>query len=56
MFLANFIFVVSHEKIYPAVHLNTLKVLTSLLSQRKMYQKFTSFRYCYVLNRVKKED
>ena len=30
MFLANFIFVVSHLKIHSAVHLNTSKALTSL--------------------------
>ena len=29
-FLANFIFVVSHFKKHPAVHLNTLKALTPL--------------------------
>ena len=29
-FLANFVFVVSHLKIHPAVHLNISKVLTSL--------------------------
>ena len=35
MLLANFIFVVSHLKMYPSVHLNTLKALTSLQSKRK---------------------
>ena len=30
MFLANFIFVVSHLKVHPTVHLNTSKALTSL--------------------------
>ena len=30
MFLAHFIFVVSHLKIHPAVHFNTLKAMTSL--------------------------
>ena len=30
MLLANLIFVASHLKIHPAVHLNTSKVLTSL--------------------------
>ena len=34
MFLANFIFAVSHLKIRPAVHLNTSKDLTSLLSKK----------------------
>ena len=29
MFLANLVFVVSHLKIQPAAHLNTLKALTS---------------------------
>ena len=52
MFLANFIFVVSHLKIHPAVHLNTSKALTSLQSERKVYQKFTSFCYSYALTRV----
>ena len=51
----NFSFVVSHLKIHPAVHLNTLKALTSLQSKRKVYEKFTSFRYSYVLTRVKKD-
>ena len=36
MFLVNFIFVVSHLKINPAVHLNTLKAMTSLQSKRKV--------------------
>ena len=53
MFLANFIFV-SHLKIHQAFHLNTLKALTFHFS-RKVYQKFTSFRYSYVLTRVKKD-
>ena len=30
MFLANFTFAVLHLKIYPAVHLNTMKAMTSL--------------------------
>ena len=37
MFLANFISVVSHLKIHPAVHLNTLKALVSLQLKRKTY-------------------
>ena len=37
MYLANFIFVVSHLKIHPAVHLNTSKALTSLWSKTKAY-------------------
>ena len=37
MFLAKFIFFVSHLKIDPAVHLNTLNALTSLQSKRKAY-------------------
>ena len=37
MFFANFIFVVSHLKIHPAVHLNNSKALTSLQSKRKVY-------------------
>ena len=36
-FLANFSFVVSHLKIHSAVHLNTLKVLTSVYSKRKVH-------------------
>ena len=36
MFLANFISVISHLKIHPAVHLNTAKALTSLQSKRKV--------------------
>ena len=34
MFLANLVFIVSNLKIHPAVHLNTLKPLTS---KRKDY-------------------
>ena len=30
LFLANFIFVVSHLKIYPVIYLNTLKALKAL--------------------------
>ena len=37
LFLANFIFVVSHLKIHPAIPLNTSIGLTSLLSERKVY-------------------
>ena len=36
MFLPYFIFVISHSKIHPAVHLNTSKALTSLQSKRKI--------------------
>ena len=36
-FLADFIFVVSHSKIHPAVHLNSPTALTSLKSKRKVY-------------------
>ena len=43
MFFANFIFVVSHLKILPAVHLNTLKAMISLQSKKKVYEKFISF-------------
>ena len=49
--LANFIFVVLHLKIHLTVHLNTWKALTSLLSKRKVYSKFS---YSDVLTRVKK--
>ena len=52
MFLANFIFVVSHLKIHSAVHLNTSKALTSLKSKRKVHEKYTSFRYSCALTRV----
>ena len=56
MFLAHFIFTVSRLKIHPAVALlNTSKALTSLLSKRKVYQKFIRFRNSYVLTRVKKD-
>ena len=55
MFLANFIFVVSHLKIHPVVHLNTSKALTSLYSKRNVYWKFTSFRFSYILTRVEKD-
>ena len=54
MFLANFISIVSHLKIHPAVPLNALKALTSLYSKRKVYSKFASFHY-YVLTCVKKD-
>ena len=43
MFLANFIFVVSHLKIHQVVHLNTLKALTSLQSKRKVYSSLLAF-------------
>ena len=55
MFLASFIFVVSHLKIHPAVHLNTLKALTSLDLERKVCYKFISFRYSYTLTCDKKK-
>ena len=54
MFLANFIFVVSHLKTHPAVHLNTLKALTSFNQKEKFIKKFTSFCYSDVLTHVKK--
>ena len=38
-FFANFIFVVSHLKILPAVHLNTLKAMISLQSKKKSLWK-----------------
>ena len=53
MFLANFIFVVWHLKINPAAHLNTWKAFKSLQSKRKLYRRFTSFCYSYVLTPVK---
>ena len=34
MFLGDFIFVVSHLEIHPAVHLNTSKALMSLYTKR----------------------
>ena len=36
---AIFVFVVSHLKVYPAVHLNTSKALRSLLSKKKSLLK-----------------
>ena len=42
-FLANFVFVVSHLKILPAVHLNTLKALTSLQSKKKFLKSLRAF-------------
>ena len=56
MFLAKFV-VVWHLKIHPAVHLNTTKALSLLkiwVYYSKVYWKLTSFRYSYVLTRVKK--
>ena len=53
MFFANFVFVVSHLKIHPAVHLNNSNAKMSLQTKRKVYEKFTSFSYSYVLTRVK---
>ena len=50
MFSAKFISIASHLKIHPAIHLNTSKTLISL----KVYSKFTSFRYSYLLIRVRK--
>ena len=45
MFLANFIFVVSHLKIHPAVSLNTSKALTSFSSERNINQfLFTEYQ------------
>ena len=56
MFLSRFIFVVSHLKRHPAVHLNPLEALTSLSSKRKVYLKFASFCSFYVLTHVKKGE
>ena len=36
MLFANLIFVASHLEIHPAVHLNTVKALTSLYAKRKV--------------------
>ena len=52
MFLADFIFAVSHLKMHAAVRLNTSKALT-LCTKRKLYWKFISFHFSYVLTRVK---
>ena len=49
----NFIFIVSHLKTHPAVHLNTSKPLMSLQSKRKVCLRFTYFPYSYILTRVK---
>ena len=54
MFIANFIFVVSHLKTHPVVHLNTLKALTSFNQKEKFMKKFASFCYSDVLTHVKK--
>ena len=39
MFLANFIFDVSHLKIHPAVHLNTSKALDVILAKKERLLK-----------------
>ena len=56
MFLADFSFAVSHLKMHPPVRLNTSKALTTLYTKRKLYWKFISFHFSYVLTRVKKYE
>ena len=53
MFLSDFNFSISHLKKHSFKY---SKALTSLYSKRKAYQKFTSFRYSYVLTYVKKRQ
>ena len=43
MFLVNFIFVVSHLKMYPAVHLNTLKALMLFYRQKEKFKSLLAF-------------
>ena len=54
MFLGNFISVVLHLKIHPAVHLIKYFESSDVIVVKKKSLKFTSFRYSYVLARVKK--
>ena len=42
-------------KIIAAVILNTLKTLRHCSQNKKVYFKFTSFRYSYVLTHAKKK-
>ena len=43
MFLANFIFVVSHLKAHPAVYLNTSKALTFCSQKDKFIKSLLAF-------------
>ena len=43
MLLANLIFVVSHLKIHPAIHLNSSKVLTWLYQKEKFIKSLLAF-------------
>ena len=52
MLLANLIFVISHLKIHPAVHLNTSKSPTSCSQKEKFIKSLLAFVILYVLNRV----
>ena len=51
---ANFIFVVLHLKIHPAIHLNTSKALTSLYQKQKLIKSLLAF-VTLMLSRVKKD-
>ena len=48
IFVANFIFVVPHLKIHPAVYLNTSKALTSL-SKRRQKEKFIKSLLAFII-------
>ena len=50
MFLVNFIFVVSHLKIHPAVHLNTSKALTPC-SHKEKFIKATDLMASNFINK-----
>lgn len=52
MFLAKFIFVVSHSKLQPAVHLSTLEALTSLESKNKCLSAFVIFNSIRYKNKM----
>ena len=47
MFLANFVFVVSHLKTHPAVHLNTSKTLTPCSQKEKFIKILLAFFILY---------
>ena len=57
MFLADFIFVVSHWKIHPAVHLNTPKVRRHCIHKEKFIKglpAFVNLMFYLVLKKDKK--
>ena len=53
-FLANFVFVVSHLKIYPVVYLNNLKALKSLYDKIKSIKRLLVLMIPSVLLDLKK--